>query len=162
MPSLGIEHRTLVIGIGNSDCGDDSVGRSVVRRIKRRNLPFLRTIEHEGEGASLMDLWKGANHVIVVDAVSSGKEAGTIHRFDALQQSLPGQIFNLSTHAFGLVEAVELARALKQLPARFVVFGIEGKQFKVGAKPSAGVQEAVPCVVDRVLEEARPGVKGEP
>jgi hydrogenase maturation protease len=162
MPSPNIGHRALVIGIGNSDRGDDSVGRIVVRRIKRRNLPFLRAIEHEGEGTSLMELWKGADHVIVVDAVSTGRATGTIHRFDALLQSLPGQIFNVSTHAFGLVEAVELARALKQLPARLVVFGIEGRQFKVGAKPSAGVQDAVPFVVGRVLEEARPGVKREP
>jgi hydrogenase maturation protease len=137
------------------------VGRIVVRSIKRRNLPYLRTIEHGGDGTSLMELWKDAGHVIVVDAVSSGRATGTIHRFDALLQSLPGQIFNISTHAIGLVEAVELARALKQLPARFVVFGIEGKQFKVGAKPSAGVQDAVPCVVDRVLEEARTSMKSE-
>jgi hydrogenase maturation protease len=126
--------------------------------IKRRNLPFLRTIEHEGEGTSLMELWRGAGPVIVVDAITSGSVPGTVRRFDVLLESLPGQIFNVSTHAFGLVEAVELARALKQLPARLVVFGIEGKRFKVGAKPSGEVQKAVPDVVDRVLEEARTAI----
>jgi hydrogenase maturation protease len=100
-----------------------------------------------------MELWKGAGYVIVVDAVSSGKATGTIHRFDALLQSLPGPIFNLSTHVFGLVEAVELARVLKQLPARFIILGIEGNQFDEGTKLSVGVRKAVPRVVDRVLEE---------
>lgn len=159
MPFPNVEPRVLVIGIGNPCRGDDSVGRIVVRRIKRRNLPFLQAIEHEGEGTSLMELWGGAEQVIVVDAVSSGSVTGTIHRFDALLQSLPRIIFNVSTHAFGFIEAVELARALKQLPARFVVFGIEGNRFEMGAKPSACVQAAVPYVVDRVLEEARGGMK---
>ena len=161
MECPNVETPVLVIGIGNSCRGDDSVGRIVVRMIKWRNLPFLRPIEHEGEGTSLMELWRGAGPVIVVDAVTSGSVTGTVHRFDARLESLPGQIFNASTHAFGLVEAVELARALKQLPARLVVFGIEGKRFKVGTKPSVGVQQAVPHVVDRVLEEARTGIRSE-
>lgn len=161
MPLPNGEPRVVVIGIGNPCRGDDSVGRIVVRRIKRRNPPFLRAIEHDGEGTSLMELWRGAGSVIVVDAVSSGSVTGTIHRFDALLQSLPARLFNVSTHAIGLTEAVELARALKQLPGRLVVFGIEGSQFAVGAKPSAGVQEAVPYVVDRVLEEARTGITFE-
>jgi len=155
MECSDVKAPVVVIGIGNPCRGDDSVGRIVVRRIKRRNLPFLRAIEHEGEGTSLMELWRGASHVIVVDAVSSGSVTGRIHRFDALLQSLPRQLFSVSTHGFGLVEAVELARALKQLPARLVIFGIEGTRFKVGAKPSASIQEAVAYVIDRVLEEAR-------
>ena len=162
MECPNVETPVLVIGIGNSCRGDDSVGRIVVRMIKRRNFPFLRAIEHEGEGASLMELWRGAGPVIIVDAVTSGSTPGTVHRFDALLESLPGQIFNVSTHGFGLVEAVELARALRQLPARLVVFGIEGELFKVGVKPSIGVQQAIPHVVDRVLEEARTALKTEP
>ena len=92
-------------------------------------------------------------YVVVVDAVSSGSVTGTIHRFDALLQSLSGQIFNVSTHAFGLVEAVEMARALKQLPARFIILGIEGNQFEMGTKLSADVRKAVSRAVDCVLEE---------
>ncbi len=157
MECSDVKTPVLVIGIGNPCRGDDSIGRIVVRKIKRRNLPVLRAVEHEGEGTSLMELWKGASHVIIVDAVNSGSVTGTIHRFDALLQSLPGQIFNVSTHAFGLTEAVELARALKQLPARFVVFGVEGSHFDVGAKLSVGVQEAVSRVTDYVLEEVAHG-----
>lgn len=161
MPPPKVEPRALVIGIGNSACGDDAIGRIIVRRIKRRNLPFLRAIEHEGEGTFLMELWKGVGHVVVVDAVSSGSVTGTVHRFDALLQSLPAQLFNLSTHAFGLVEAVELARALKQLPSRLIVFGIEGSLFRVGSKPSVAVQQAVPLIVNLVLEEARTSLTNE-
>ena len=145
----------LVIGLGNPLRGDDSVGRVVASRVKLRNQPFLKVVESSGEGTDLMELWSGAGTVIVVDAVASGAEAGMVQRFDAGQQALPVRFSGASTHAFGLGEAVELARVLHQLPQRLIVFGIEGKCFDVGSKLSVQVEKIVPHAVDRVLEEAR-------
>lgn len=146
--------RVLVIGIGNPFRQDDAVGPIVVRRIKRR-LPILAAVEHSGEGASLVELWKRAGAVIVIDCVCSGAAPGTIHRFDANRQSLPGQAFRTSTHGFGLGEAVEMARALGRLPRRLVIYGIEGKAFGNGRKLSAAVDRAVPTAVRNVLKEVR-------
>ena len=145
----------LVIGLGNPLRGDDSVGRVIAAGVKRRNQPFLRVVESSGEGTGLMELWVNAGTVIVVDAVASGAETGTVHRFDASQRALPVRFRGGSTHAFGLGEAVELARALHQLPRRLIVFGIEGKRFDVGSNLSTQVKKMVPRVVERVLEEAR-------
>ena len=78
----------------------------------------------------------------MVDAVSSGAEPGTIHRLDALTERLPAELSRGSTHAFGLAEAVELARALERLPGRLLVFGIEGKRFDAGAGLSPEVEQA--------------------
>lgn len=155
-PLKAAAHSTvLVIGLGNPLRGDDSVGRIVAAQVKRRNQPFLRVAESSGEGTDLMELWAGAGTVIVVDAVASGGEAGMVLRFDASRQALPVQ-FNIgSTHAFSLGEAVELARALNQLPQRLIVFGIEGKQFDVGSKLSTEVKRIIPDVVERLLKEAR-------
>ncbi len=106
-----------------------------------------------------MELWAGAGTVIVVDAVASGGETGMVLRFDASRQTLPVQ-FNIgSTHAFGLGEAIELARALNQLPRRLIVFGIEGKRFDVGSKLSTEVKRIIPRVVERLLKEARQQLK---
>jgi hydrogenase maturation protease len=145
--------RALVIGIGNPLRQDDAVGRIVVRRIQDRH-PALAVIEHSGEGASLMELWKRADVVFVVDCVCSGSAAGTVHRFDASRQSLSGQAFPVSTHGFGLQEAVEMARALNQLPRRLIIYGIEGKAFGNGRNLSAAVDRAVPQAVRRILAEA--------
>jgi hydrogenase maturation protease len=97
-----------------------------------------------------------------VDAVASGAETGMVHRFDAIQQKLPVRFHGGSTHGFGLGEAVELARALNQLPERLIVFGIEGKRFEVGSKLSTKVRRIVPHVVDRVLEEALLQLRNSP
>ncbi|HXY23116.1 MAG TPA: hydrogenase maturation protease [Candidatus Acidoferrum sp.] len=149
------EGNVLVIGIGNELRGDDAAGIVVARRIQERHLPGLQVLEHNGEGASLMEAWTGAQSVFIVDAVISGSAPGTIHRFDATRQPLPSQAFQSSTHAFGLREAVEVARALNLLPARLVIYGIEGKSFAAGEEISAELAQAATRVSERVLEEAR-------
>src|SRR6516225_3687071 len=127
----------LIIGLGNDYRGDDAVGRVLARRLKAIEGDDVRVVEESGEGASLIEAWQGADFVILIDAVHSGGAAGTIHRFDAATQPVPGSFFHYSTHAFSVAEAVELARALNQLPPRLVIYGIEGKNFdsRVGLSP---------------------------
>jgi len=148
------QSNVLVIGIGNPLRGDDGVGRIVARRLQERAIPNLRVLELDGEITSLLEAWKGLRAVIVVDAAASHSAPGTVHRFEAIQSALPGKIFQNSTHAFGLHEAVELSRALHQLPQRLVVFGIEGKSFALGGELSVDVEQAATKVVDRIIEEA--------
>ena len=151
----------LIIGLGNPLRGDDAVGRNVAAQIKRQNQPFLKIVEYAGEGTGLIELWANAGIVVVVDAIASGAETGIIRRFDATQKALPVRFYGGSTHAVGLAEAVELARALNQLPQRLIVFGIEGKQFDIGSDLSPEVEKIVPRVVALVLEEVRQELKVE-
>lgn len=122
----------LVIGIGNEYRGDDSVGLRIARKLAAKSIPNVEVIEESGEGASLLEAWKGAQTVLLVDAVSSNAEPGAIHRFDAHAENIPRKFFHYSTHAFSVAEAVELARTMNQLPPRLIVFGIEGKNFQAG------------------------------
>lgn len=145
----------LIIGVGNAYRRDDAAGLIVARRLKELGLESGRVLEHTGEGAALMESWKDAQTVILIDAVYSDAPPGTIHRFDARHQSLPAQIFRCSSHAFSIAEAVELARALNQLPQHVAVFGIEGKDFKAGTGLSPEVEKAVPSVVEQVLLHIR-------
>jgi len=145
----------LVIGLGNDYRGDDAVGRVVTRRLKAIGADNVRVVEESGEGAALIQAWKGADFVIVIDAVHSGGAPGSIHRFDAESQPIPSSFFHYSTHAFSIAEAVELARALNQLPAKLVVYGIEGKTFDAGAGLSLEVEGAAAELVSWVEEELR-------
>jgi len=109
--------------------------------------------EHVGEGTGLMELWKCAERVVVVDAVQSGATAGTVHRFNVNLRSLPASMFRGSTHAFGLNEAVELSRALKQLPSNFIIYGIEGQNFDTGIGLSSAVLGAVNDLAEKLQHE---------
>ena len=145
--------QVLVIGIGNDCASDDAVGRIAARCLTALNSGNIRVVEETGEGAALIEIWRGADFVIVIDAVSSGGVPGTIHRFDTAAQPIPTRFFHHSTHAFSLAEAIGLARALNQLPSKLVVYGIEGKKFESGAVLSMEARTAVDEVVGRIREE---------
>ncbi|HXG91676.1 MAG TPA: hydrogenase maturation protease [Blastocatellia bacterium] len=90
-----------------------------------------------------MEAWSGANRVVIIDAARSGAAPGTIHQLDAHAQRMPERFFHYSTHAFSLAEAIDLARALGQLPSDLIVYSIEGKTFEPGVGLSPGVEKSV-------------------
>ena len=48
-------------------------------------------------------------------------------------------VFRTSTHAFGVAEAVRLARVLDLMPGRPLIYGIEGRRFDLDIAPSIEV-----------------------
>jgi hydrogenase maturation protease len=135
----------VVIGVGNAARGDDAAGLIAARR--------LGGLEHEGDPVALLDVWRGAELAVVIDAVSSGAEPGTVHRFDATSAPLPARLRgSTSSHALGLAEAIELGRTLGRLPGRLIVYGIEGERFEAGTE----LTPAVAAAVEAVAREAVP------
>jgi hydrogenase maturation protease len=148
-----VEQPLLVIGVGNRYRQDDGAGIAVVRKLNELAICGLATREESGEGASLIETWGSASHVVIVDAVSSGSAPGTIHRLDALRQSIPADFFHYSSHSFGVAEAIEVARALNALPGRLEILGIEGGEFTSGLGLSPEVERAVDKVTALVARE---------
>lgn len=143
----------LVVGLGSPDRGDDAVGRLVALAVAER-LPGIEVVDHE-DPTSLLDLWAGHDPVVVVDAVRSGAEPGTVHRLETGAGTAPvteaaWARTGYGTHAVGLAEMVELGRALGRLPARLVVVGVEAESFEHGAPLTARVAAAVPAAVEEV------------
>jgi hydrogenase maturation protease len=143
----------VVIGVGNLLRGDDGAGLAAAERIEKRAPEGVRVVLCEQEPSRLIDAWQGAWAAAIVDAVSSGAEPGTLHRFDASAEPVPAQAFRSSTHAFGIGEAIELARALGRLPERVVVHGVEGAEFRSGEGLTPAVEGALGEVVDAVLAD---------
>jgi len=153
--SRTLRAKTLVIGIGNAYRSDDGAGLVAAQRLKNQRLKSFRALEHNGGGTDLMDCWKGADTVILLDAVLSGAKPGTLHRWNATRRPLPARTFRGSSHAFSLVAAVELARVLGRLPQHLIVYGVEGRDFRAGTGLSSETEEAVSDLVRRVLREVR-------
>jgi hydrogenase maturation protease len=144
----------LVIGIGNTFRSDDGVGIWVARRLRHEISRGVSILEATGEGGALLEAWKGAASVFLLDAMRSGAAPGTIHRFDAAVEPIRAKFFRTSSHAFGVGEAVELARALNQLPPHLIIYGIEGANFGPGVELSAVVLRSAAEVCERLLSEA--------
>ena len=144
----------LVIGVGNIFRGDDGVGPAVAARLRELALPGVMVLEQSGEGTSLMAAWENAAYAIVVDAVQSGAEPGTVHRLDVTEKPIPAQYGSrFSGHAFGVAGAVEMARLLGKLPEWLIVYGIEGLVFTTGQGLSVGVESGVATAVQQIREE---------
>ena len=142
---------TLIIGIGNRYRGDDAFGCLVAGEIAGRLPPGAKAMEHDGEPAGLMECWQQAGRVILVDAVSSGAEPGTILRFDLAEKSLPEAVNLYSTHAFGVPQAVEMARALGNLPPEISFIGVEGENFGAGEALSHPLLRVKDAVISEIL-----------
>lgn len=140
----------LVIGMGNSDRGDDAVGIDVAGRV-RALAPDGVDVVVTDDPASLLDLWAGADDVVVVDAVVSDAPAGSVVRVDVATTGLPGHGWgSAGSHAFGLGAAVELSRALGSLPRSLVLVGIGID----ATDPGAGLSPAVAAAVDTAAHAA--------
>lgn len=144
----------LIIGIGNLDRGDDGVGILTVERLRVQTSNDVQIMQHSGECTGLIDLWRTNLDaaVYIVDAMYSGLPVGSIRSFDAHYEPLPACFSrNTSTHAFGVAEAVELARSLVCLPRKLIIYGIEGQCFDLATPISAQV-EAASRVIGHILE----------
>ncbi|SRR6266487_1965401 len=146
----------IIIGIGNEYRGDDAAGLAVIQALKIHDLPSVHLIEGMCDGMSLLACWDATSKVILIDAASSGAEAGTIYRFDALTQHIPASVSFGSTHALGVAGALILAHTLQQLPSTLIVYAIEGKNYASGAALSPEVEQAAQKVAVQVTQEVRP------
>jgi len=151
-----LAEKVLIIGAVHPQRGDDAAGVLVAQRLVDLEMAGVRVVEHDGEVAQLIDLMESAETVFLVDtAISStggggNLPSGTIRRFEAHRQPLPGGIRTYSTHAMGVAEAIELARALDRLPQRLVVHTIEGISFGFGEQPGEAVMTGVQQVAERI------------
>jgi hydrogenase maturation protease len=143
----------LVLGAGNRYRHDDAAGLEAARRLRDLLPPEVRVAEIEGDLASELETWRDHEAAVVIDAMCSGAGPGSVVRVEVGERPLPTSLSHSSTHAFGVAEAIELARALGTLPPRVVVYGIEGRRFEAGEGLSAEVERAVADVVRRVAQE---------
>lgn len=144
----------LVLGIGNPDRGDDGAGRAVARALRETAPDGMRIVEHDGEASGLVAVLAEVTAAVIVDASASGAAPGTVRRFDVAAAPLPADGTRMSSHGLGLVEAVELARVLGQLPQHCIVYAIEGADFRLGAPLSPPVAAAVRRVAADLCAEA--------
>ena len=142
-----------IIGVGNPDRGDDAIGLLVARCLKEEVGDTVPIYEQNGEATALMDTWQGADGVILIDAMRSGVEPGTRRRFEVSREPLPAVFTQSSTHTFSVSEAIELSRALHTLPARMIVYGIEGKTFTLGAALSPEVEQTLPEILSQIQND---------
>jgi hydrogenase maturation protease len=151
--------KIAVIAIGQTLRGDDACGIESVRHWQEKypetaNRPEVRVEASDLPGLSLLNMMDDADAVILVDAVKSSANAGTIHFLD------PGELTAFasdsgSAHGWGVAETLQLSRelkpALKDIPIS--VIGIEIEQVEIGQSMSKAVRDAIPSACMAIQNE---------
>ncbi len=145
----------LLVGMGNTDRGDDAVGPVIADRLAGSLPADVTVMRQNGDALALIDAWAGYDAAILVDAAVSGAGPGRIHRIDAVADALPSHLSLSSTHAFGLADAIALARVLERLPRAVIIYAVEAACFDGGSPLTPAVANAVPDVVARIRTEVR-------
>ncbi|MDM8355496.1 hydrogenase maturation protease [Pandoraea communis] len=149
----GAPRKVLVVGMGNPDRGDDGVGALVVRSVAGRLPADVSLVVRSDDALSLIEDWAGFDALVCVDAAAPVTMPGRIHRIDLASEQLVREMSFASSHAFGVAEAIELARTLGLAPRDMVVYAIEGACFDPGTPMTPEVAAAVDEVAGRVVAE---------
>jgi hydrogenase maturation protease len=150
--------RTVIIGVGNPWRGDDAVGWLVAEGARRRLADRAEVVLTDGEPARLLDAWDGMECAVVVDAMCSGAEAGTIRVWSGgAVPPVPPAV--QGSHRLGMAAAVGLADALGALPRRMTLVGVEvadvGAGERLSPQVAVAMETAVDLVAGLVLESSR-------
>ena len=145
-----------ILGVG-SPFGDDRVGWSAAALLgasasvaNSAGQVDVRILDRPG--SLLLSEFSHAQGVIVIDALCSGAVPGTIQRLEA--DAVCATRALVSSHAFGVAQAVGLARSLGSLPQRFMFFGVEADRQHTGTGLSPAVSAALPQLVGQVIQQA--------
>lgn len=147
--------RSVIIGLGQDAAGDDGAGLAVIRHLRMMDLPDGVEMIEQGDPSALIDyLVGGAGRVIVVDAASGAGPSGRVLEIDpsGLER---GRL--VSTHGVGVIEAIEIARALNRSasPPRLSILAITVEHpSRGGFGLSSSVAAAVPIAAHRALAMA--------
>jgi hydrogenase maturation protease len=146
------EASVRVIGVG-SPSGDDWTGWELAERLRASEVlaawgERFSVSLHDRPGAALLQAWRGNGLVILLDAVRSGAPPGTVHRLDTAQLSSMPRL--LSTHGFGVAEAVQLAAAMDALPEALLFFGVEATPEHQELCLSEAVHATLPALVSEI------------
>ena len=148
---------TLVLGLGNTICGDDGVGIRIAQALKEDVCGLEAEVtETTAAGIGLLDLIMGYDRLIVVDAIQTKEgEAGQVYRFGL--EDLPASLHSATLHDVDLTTALELGRRLGMgMPREVIIFAVEVADtttFREGCTPE--VERSIPVVARLVLQELK-------
>ena len=170
--------RVVVAGLGSEHRHDDGAG-PIVAQLVADMVPEVRAVGPLDDPLDLLGRWEGAELVVVVDALRSGRPPGSIVVVEltapleanavddgaldgrgaepalgagrpSAGASAPATV--TSTHGIGLASLWHLARVIGDAPRRVVVVGIEAELFGAGVGLSPAVAAAIPDAAERVAE----------
>ena len=131
--------RTLIVGFGNSYCGDDGIGPAAARLLHASLGPQAPAdlLELSSSALELVERLTGYRQAVIIDALVDEDEApGTVKPLELVAgRAIPG----LGFHTAGLGSALALAGALgMEIPAAVRLYGVVIREPRVFTESLSG------------------------
>ena len=135
--------RTLVIGVGNLLRTDDGVGIHVINILSER-VPGLDSLDAAMGSIEIIEAMRGYDRTVIVDAVETGAEPGTIYLVNLTGGEKPPTITH--SHGTDIITILQLGHQLYgvEMPKEIILLAIEAEDTTtIGDKPTPKVQKAI-------------------
>jgi hydrogenase maturation protease len=145
--------KTLILGLGNPILRDDSIGLRVVRALVHDVVddPGIEIDEDYWGGLRLMERMIGYDRVIIIDAIQTGAQPGTLHMLTP--NDIPTQR-SASVHDVNLPTALEFGRgagAALPVDEDITLIGVEVEDIQTFDESlTHHVEQALPLAVQAV------------
>ena len=146
--------RIVVLGVGNILLSDEGIGVRTVEKLLR-DYALPPEVEMIDGGTSAMEMLEDlghADHLIIVDAVRSGKPPATIVRMAGADVPVFFRT-KLSPHQVGLSDVLATLVLMGEQPGSTTVIGVEPQSLALGMALTSAVAEQLPQVVQMVKDE---------
>lgn len=145
-----------VIGLGNPLLTDDGVGLVLLEKLREDGWPDVEMVDGGTWGLSLLPVLADCDQVLVLDAIRSGNEPGTVVQGSGEQVPRLYR-FPLSPHQIDLSEVMAAAELTGGLPEQIWVIGVEPGSTD---GPCMDLTEPVARAVPLALDTARSVLAG--
>lgn len=149
--------KRLVLGLGNSIMADDGVGPRVIELLNSDpRLPVnVELLDGGTLGLDLLPYLEGVGALVIVDAVETGKAAGTMVRLSGEDVPIAMET-KLSPHQMGMKDLLAVSRLMGHLPEDIVLIGVQPERLEMDTELSASVNDVLPELVNMVISELSP------
>ncbi|MBL8951186.1 MAG: HyaD/HybD family hydrogenase maturation endopeptidase [Myxococcaceae bacterium] len=144
----------VVLGVGNVLMSDEGVGVHAVGELERRFdfPPGVRLVDGGTSTHELLGDLEDLDHLIVIDAVSAGREPAALVRLEG--DAVPAAFTTrLSPHQAGIADLLATLKLLGREPRHVVLYGVEPKRLTLDLSLSSEVARALPGLCARVVAE---------
>ena len=147
---------TGIIGIGNLILKDEGLGVHFIDLLRKKYIfkGDIRLIDGSTLGYGLLDDIFCLDDIIVVDAVKTDEEPGSIFKFDT--ENLPVNLMKKTAHDVEFIDVITMCGLQGHNP-KITFFAISPEDCTgVGTDISEPLKKAMPALEKLVLEEIKP------
>ena len=148
--------RTALVGIGNTDLGDDALGVRLAEQLQRAGISTAVVAGTVPENIAGVLSRGGYDNVVFLDAVDFGAEPGSVVLLDAAE--IQSRFPQVSTHKISLGMTARVIQSESR--TKVWLLGVQPKSLRTGSEMSEPVKQTLKLLAG-LLKEVLCGKRSE-